>query len=893
MRFIGSIRTIFACCTLLALVAAAVMPADSAEAAGQPAAWVVKDPSNSASVSARITLDSGGRPKLAVAREGATVLAPSRIGIETTAADLTGNLKFLSRKDRIIDERYTMTTGKQRKRHATFQESTLSFAGSGDARMDLVIRVSDDGVAYRYVLPETGSVTVKREVSSYTLPTDAPSWLLPYSSHYEGVRTETTAWAANSGEFGFPALFEVSGTYALLTESDVDGRYSGGRLTHQAGSGTYTVKPADAQVTSAGPLSTPWRTAIVGDLATVTSSTLVDDLAPPSRVTDTSWIRPGKAAWSWLSEHSSPRDPARQRQYIDFAARNGWPYVLVDEGWDRSWVPELVRYARARGVEVMLWFHWSALDTAQERDTVLPLVKSWGVAGVKIDFMESDSQARFKWYDDVLAKTAELKLMVNFHGATLPRGIQRTWPQVMTMEAVRGTEYYSLGPDHKIGAATNTMLPFTRNVVGSADYTPTVFFASQRDTTDAHEVATFLAFESGLQHAADKPENYEKRPEALRMLNQFPTAWDETRLLSGRPGKEVTLARRSSKRWYVGALSAVSAKTFKTPLTFLGHGRWRVETLRDGPNGLMRETRIVSAKDKLAVPVATHGGFVSMICKYRKSDSTCDQQVRRVPSTSLTVTATETEARPGETVDVSGTFSTPQGRGAITDVELRVAPPAGWQVSGPTVSKKLMRGGRSVKGRWAVTPPKEAKFGYVDLPVVATYRFPKDPAKLPVHVEKAIRMFVQPPTPGGTAYLSDLPFVSESNGWGPVERDKSNGDKPAGDGAPLSIGGKTHAKGLGVHAASEITVWLDGACRTFHAEVGIDDETDQRGSVAFQVLGDGKQLADTGTVRGTDKARSVDVGVTSVRKLTLQVTDGGDGNNFDHADWADARVSCD
>jgi hypothetical protein len=868
----------------ISVVATTITPMTTA-AAAEPTGWTVTAPSRSAPLSARVSIDTDGALSFAVARLGTTVLEPSPIGVETADADLTKGLRFLGRKDRLVDERYTMTTGKRRNRQATLAESTLAFAGADGTRMDVVVRVSGEGAAYRYLLPGSNGTTIKREASSFTLPTAAPAWLLPYTPNYEAVRVETTADGAAAGDFGYPSLFNVGGTYVLLTESDVDGRYSGSRLTHQAGSGTYRVKLADAEVSSDRPLATPWRTAVVGDLATVTESTLVDDLAPVSRLRDTSWVRPGTVAWSWLSEHDSPRDATRQKQYVDFAARNGWPYILIDEGWDRSWVPDVVRYARERGVDVLLWFHWTALDTPQERDTTLPLVKSWGVAGVKIDFMDSDSQARFRWYDDILAKTAELKLMVNFHGATIPRGLQRTWPHVLTMEAIRGAEQY------RTRAATNTMFPFTRNVVGGMDYTPVAFVVSDRDTTDAHEVATFLVFESGWQHAADRPENYEQRPEALRTLNQLPTTWDETRLLSGRPGKEVFLARRSGDRWYLGAISAVAAKTFETPLSFLGNGRWLVETLRDGPSGLIRETRVVDSRDRLAVPVTTNGGFVSAICEYERGMTTCDRRVRRVPRTTLTVTPTEADARPGSTIEVGGTFGLPAD-GPITDVTLAAEPPAGWTTSGEAVTAKRMRSGSSLSGTWQVTASADTAPGYVDIPVVATYRFPGDPAKQQVHVERAVRVFVPPPTPTGSTYVSDLPFVSESNGYGPVERDMSNGEAAGGDGRTLSMAGKTYAKGIGMHAPGEITVWLGAGCTAFQAEVGIDDEIGQRGSVGFEILGDGRRLADTGVLRPADGARAVTIDVTGLRMLTLRVTDGGDGKNYDHADWGDARVIC-
>ena len=573
------------------------MPASAADR------WTV---SLTGAVTAAVTRAADGRLAFDVSREGRTVLAPAPLGLRTSTVDLVGGLRFLGRTDRIVDEQYSMTTGKRLARHARSAEATLSFAGEGDTLLDVVVRAAADGVAYRYVLP-AGSVTVTGEASAFTPPAAAQAWLLPYTPNYEAVRVETTAGAAAAGDYGFPALFDTGDDYVLLTESDVDGRYSGARLDHLAGS--YAIKLADASVPATGPFATPWRVAIVGDLATITESTLVDDLAPPSRLTDTSWIRPGKVAWSWLSEHSSPGDPVRQKQYADFAARNGWPFLLIDEGWDASWVPGVVQYAQARGVDVLLWFNWTALDTPAKRAHWLPLVKSWGAAGIKVDFMDSDVQARFQFYDDISQATAELRLMINFHGATIPRGIQRTWPHVMSLEAIRGAEQF------KTRASTNTMFPFTRNVVGSMDYTPTAFVVSDRDTTEAHEVATFLVYESGWQHGADKPENYEARPEALRTLNALPTAWDETRLLSGRPGQEVVLARRSGDRWFVGGISAGPAKTVKERLDFLGGGTWTVETLRDGTSGLVRETRVIDAAEGLSVAVASKGGFVSVLSK--------------------------------------------------------------------------------------------------------------------------------------------------------------------------------------------------------------------------------------------------------------------------------------
>ncbi|MFD0575765.1 glycoside hydrolase family 97 catalytic domain-containing protein [Dactylosporangium darangshiense] len=271
---------------------------------------------------------------------------------------------------------------------------------------------------------------------------------------------------------------------------------------------------------------------------------------------------------------------------------------------------------------MILWFNSSNLRTAQQQEDWLPLIKSWGVAGVKIDFIYEDTQPTLQWYDAILARTAELQLMVNFHGAATPRGLQRTWPHVMTAEAVFGAEQY-------LRADFNTILPFTRNAIAGMDFTPVVFSLANRDTTDGHELGTSIVFESGWQHLADNPQSYETHPEALRILDQLPTAWDESRLLGGRPGQEAYFARRSGSRWFIGGISALNAKTFTTSLSFLGAGQYLAETVRDGSGGLVRETRVVTSADTLSVAEATRGGFASVVCPYTSGMTTCG--TRAVP----------------------------------------------------------------------------------------------------------------------------------------------------------------------------------------------------------------------------------------------------------------------
>jgi alpha-glucosidase len=616
------------------IVAAVLFGVAPAGARERPATapWVVRAPGGGGPVATVGYDHTAGTVTLAVSRAGRPVLEPGPVGIVTERADLSGGLRFLRRTDRIVAERYTTTVGKRTERRALMAEARFAFAGAGGARLDLIVRVARDGVAYRYALP-AGHGAVLRETSAFAVPAGAPAWLARYRQDYENPYLATTAGAAASGEYEHPALFESPGGYLLLTESDVDGRYAGARLVHEAGSGRYAVKLwNDERILGDGPLETPWRTMIVADLGTVSASTLADDLAPPSRVRDTSWIRPGKVFWSWLAGgREAGQSLALQQGYVDYAAEHGWPSVLVDAGWyfDRdwnydptwettSWIPELVRYARARGVRVLTWIHFNELDTAEERAARLPLFERWGVAGLKVDFMDAESQERLQWYDRILPEAAAHHLTLNFHGSTIPHGIQRTWPHVMTMEAVHGAEKRELTTTHL------TSLPFTRNVVGSMDYTPMAWHRPSRPTSDAHELALSVVFESGEVNLAGRVEDYRARPLAERYLDQVPTVWDETRLLAGRPAESAVFARRSGDRWFLGGGFAGAARTARVPLG-LPAGRWLIDIVTDGPAGLVRQARVATAGDVLAIDVVRDGGFAAIACRWRPGLTSCDR----------------------------------------------------------------------------------------------------------------------------------------------------------------------------------------------------------------------------------------------------------------------------
>ncbi|MBB4661020.1 glycoside hydrolase family 97 protein [Conexibacter arvalis] len=588
------------------LSAALLMPAVAAGAA-QPQRWTIR--SLDGRIGAEVSQRQPGAPlRLTVRRAGAQVLR-GELGIATSAGSLARGLRFAGRATRTVDQRWSTPTGKRRLHRLRGRGQTLRFR-RGKARVDLELVATADGVAYRYLLRGGGRVRVTGERSSFTVPGGARSWLQRWVSNYEQPYEPARMRAVAPGRYAFPALFSLAGgTWALLSESDVTGSYAASHLVVSAARRDRLRVVPQGRIDARRPLATPWRVAVVGDLATIVESDLVTALGGRSQIADASWIEPGRVAWSWWSDPGSPWSFERQRQFVDFAADAGWEYVLVDEGWSDGWVPELVEHARRRGVGVLLWARWSDVDTDAERAELFARWAGWGVAGVKLDFPQSDAQPRMAWFDRTARAAAAHRLLVNFHGCTLPRGIQRRWPNVMTMEAVMGAEFNMSGGS-AVTPAHNATLPFTRNAVGSMDYTPVTFSASGRASTAGHELALSVVFESGLQHFADSPEAYAARPEALELLRAVPAAWDETRLVGGYPGRDATLARRDGGDWWVGTIRAGAAATVSVPLRFLAAGRrYDATIVGDGPgDGLLLRRELVTRSDTLALPVAADGG---------------------------------------------------------------------------------------------------------------------------------------------------------------------------------------------------------------------------------------------------------------------------------------------
>ncbi len=869
--------------------------------------WTVTDPGGM--VSAQVTLSGSGELGVTAKISGTTVLTVAKLGLVTSAGDLSTGLTVTSSSVVAVNEHYQMLVGKAAQRDVQHNELLLQVT-KGSLAFTVAIRASHDGIAWNYRLPGTGAFangyTVNSDPAKYTLPTPAATaWVQPFEPEYENDHQVTTVSAAGTGSFGFPGLFRTAGAstgpYVFLTESNVTGTYAASHLTHTSGSATYGLELyQNTPVVASGALATPWRIALLGGLPTIVESTMVDDLATPSHLqgTDTSWIQPGSSAWSWNTNRSSQSDLAMQKRYVDLAARNGWKYTVLDEGWKVSWVQELVRYAQARGVEVIVWFHWSdsarnnglgGLRTVAERKAWFDRLTQWGVKGIKVDFMESDGQATFQWYDDILADTAEYHLMVNFHGATLPKGIQRSWPQIMSYEGVRGEE-------NGRSAQRNTILPFTRNVVGSMDYTPVVFDGNTQ-TSKAQELALPVLYESAWTHYADKDTAYAAEPIAERFLQQVPTTWDQTTLIAGDPGVSTVMARRSGENWFIGGIRNGSASTLSVPLGVLGAGNWLIHLVTDNGSSLSEEVRQVTSSDVLSLSTVANGGFALEACPAVAGRTDCYQSVTTVPTTSTSVTADKTTLSTGDVVTVGAVFQVATG-GVAQSVRLAPELPATWRlISGSVATSDLVRPGESLSGTWKVQVGSGGPRGTLDIPVAATYATTDGRE---IRSAGAATVTVSAALLSGEVAVSALGFASTVVGYGSLTRDADFNGQPLNMLSPSGVD-TVYPRGIEVNAISTVKIDTLGACTRFTADLGLetsDSNHPDQASINVEIRDQaGTVLASAGTtsapLKQTSPGVAVDVDITGVQQLVLYVGDGGlNGINSDHGVFGNPVLHC-
>ena len=471
---------------------------------------------------------------------------------------------------RKVTDDYQMLTGKRLHCHNEANEYR-----SGK----MLLRVYNNGIALRntevtYRISEGMHRWMQQWCDSYEgfFPLDTTYKIAPIPS-YSGISKSKEGW---NNHWGYPALLEpTDGIFVLLSEANIEQGQSASSLFNEGE--WYRVTPAET-IKGKTCDHTPWQLAIIGSLSDVVESTLVTDVSDPCKIKDTSWIKPGVVSWIYWAYNHGSNDYNIIQKYVDMARDLQLPYVLIDAEWDEmkdgKTIEDAVNYAKAQGVKPLIWYNSSVgwvdgaptpkfrLNKADDREREFAWLEKIGVAGVKIDFFSGDTQRNMDYCIDLLESAARHHLLVNFHGATIPRGWQRTYPNLMTTEGVYGAEWYNnVATFTDKAACHNATLPFTRNVIGPMDYTPCTFSDSQHPhiTTKAHELALTILFESALQHLADRPESYMVQPQEVKdFFTNLPTVWDETHLLSGYPGESVVMARRNGKTWYIAGINGTN-----------------------------------------------------------------------------------------------------------------------------------------------------------------------------------------------------------------------------------------------------------------------------------------------------------------------------------------------
>lgn len=561
--------------------------------AGEANNWTLSSPGERCAIT--VSLGKDGRLSYQTFHHGKMVVEKSPLGLRRDDQDFEESLIFDNASEtKQTRETYDLLAGPNPHIDHLLARRSLAFRNANNASIIIELAASDEGVAFRYRFPESSSSTrtVLSENTGFNMAASSIGWIQPY--HAAGPYTpayEDFYFRVTPGDrppnsrqvargWAFPALFNVPGVkvWVLLTESGTDESYCACHLAPDCAGGLYQIAFPLADETTRGytnktgpephwtlPWSMPWRVLVMGfNPGDIALQSLVTDLAPPSRIADTSWIKPGRASWAWWSYPDSPATEQLFDQFTDFAAKMGWEYTLFDAGW---WTPGLTpisSYAIRKGVVPLAWNYAGDFYDPKKRSDKLDQMQSAGIKGVKVDFWCSDRQDAIAAQQALMRDAAERKMVVNLHGCTIPRGWQRTWPNFLSCEAVLGSESYFYEPHYTEKAAElDTVLPFTRNAVGPMDLTPVACSPKkfERTTTAAHQLASALIFTCGIVHYADSPEFFESLPpDVLQIFRDAPARWDETRCLFGIPGQIVVFARRAGSSWYIAGINGTPKK---------------------------------------------------------------------------------------------------------------------------------------------------------------------------------------------------------------------------------------------------------------------------------------------------------------------------------------------
>ncbi len=568
-------------------------------------------------ITVQVWLKKGGRPVYSILFDGHEIIKESKLGLVRSDEDFSRNLLLDSVSGEIsVKDKYTLIHGKRAICTYEAVKKIFYLKSKNQKPFEIIFQVSNDGVAFRYYLPGKSNqkLRIYKENTSFHFDSLTKAFLQPcpdartgwcysqpsYEEYYQLAIPVGTPSPFQAG-WVMPALFNSGKYWISITETAVDTNYCGSRLCQFSPDGEYFIQFPQPQESrgnepylpeSSLPWATSWRVIAISEgLAGIVESTLGTDLANPAQYDVSSWLNPGIASWSWviLKDNATVYDV--QKKYIDFAAEMKWQYCLIDALWDQQIgydkIKELADYAKTRNVKILLWYNsagdWNTttitprdkLLTRESRIKEFKVLKEMGIAGIKVDFFGGDGQSMMKYYIDILKDAAEYNLAVNFHGSTYPRGWYRTYPNLVSMEAIRGEEYVTFGQYFADNQPWHcTVIPFTRNLFDPMDFTPVNFSGIpniQRKTTKGFEIALSVLFTSGIQHMAETPDGMAAQPDFVKdFMRNVPVNWDDVKFIDGYPGKYVVIARKKGNQWYIAGINGENeAKTIELNLSFI------------------------------------------------------------------------------------------------------------------------------------------------------------------------------------------------------------------------------------------------------------------------------------------------------------------------------------
>jgi alpha-glucosidase len=626
-----------------------------------------------------LRLEAGAKLQWSVLHNGKNIIAPSPISLQLQNGEVLGdNAKIISSKKETVNN--TITAVNYKKATIPDQYNQMTIACKGD--YGLILRAYNDGAAYRFFTTKKEDIIIKNEEANFNFTSDYKAFI-PFVRDLRDKDVFSSAFECDYKEMKLsefykdtlaivPLLVDLGdGKKAAILEADVEnypgmfvninqqtkqglqGVYAGYPLEEKLGGFNHMnlmpSKRADYIAKAKGTRNFPWRAVVISQSdKELANNDMAQKLASPSRIADVSWIKPGKVAWDWWNDWNISHVDFRAgintptyKYYIDFAAANKIEYVVMDEGWSEEnditkispkvSLEEIVSYGKQKGVDIILWATWYALN--QRMDEAFSKYSKMGVKGFKIDFLDRDDQKMHASIYEIAAKAASYKLMVDFHGFK-PTGIQRTYPNVIGFEGVKGMENVKWTPNDDV-PRLDVILPFTRMMAGPMDYTPgamrntnkanfrSVHSMPMSQGTRCHQLAMYVVFEAPLGMLADNPTAYMKEKESTDFIAKIPTIFDETVALDGKVGEYVAIARKKGDTWYVGAMTNWDARELTLDFSFLGAGNYEMEIFRDGINAdrdatdYKKEVIKISSGTKLKIQLSTGGGWAASIKKVK------------------------------------------------------------------------------------------------------------------------------------------------------------------------------------------------------------------------------------------------------------------------------------